>query len=264
MLAPFEAVSAVAEDRVLESGRTAAADSYAVRLLRREVVAAGTLAVYLTRPAGYAYRAGQSALLTLIDPSETDAEGDTREFTLASAPHEAELMLAMRARDTAFKRVLGAAPAGTVLRLGDADGDLALHDDGASPAVFIAGGIGMTPFLAMARQATHDALPHALYLFYANRTPEEAAFLPELRALQRANPRLHLVATVTEPGKSTPPWPGERGPIGPELLHRHIADLSDPVYYLAGPPAMTLALLGMLEDLGVDPDAIQSDEFDGY
>ncbi|TAN12572.1 MAG: FAD-dependent oxidoreductase [Burkholderiaceae bacterium] len=240
------------------------ADGHEVHLLRRETVAAGTVAFHFTRPPGYAYRAGQSALLTLVDPPETDAEGDTREFTIASAPHEAELMFAMRSRNTAFKRVLEAAAPGTTLRLGEADGDLVLHEDGARPAVFIAGGIGITPFLAMARQAAHDALPHALYLFYANHTPAEAAFLPELRALQRANPRLRLIATVTEPERSAAPWPGERGPIGPELLQRHIAALSEPVYYLAGPPAMTLAMLDMLEDLGVDPGAIQSDEFDGY
>lgn len=235
-----------------------------VRLLRREIVAEGTLAFYLTRPPGYTYLAGQSALLTLVDPPETDAEGDTREFTIASAPHEAELMFAMRSRDSAFKRVLEAAPRGIALRLSEADGDLVLHDDSERPAVFMAGGIGITPFLSMARQAAHDALPHTTVLFYANRTPGAAAFLTELQALQRSNPRFHLIATMTEAGNSAQPWAGERGPIGPELLRRHVRNLAEPVYYLAGPPAMTLALLDMLEDLGVDPGAVKSDEFAGY
>jgi ferredoxin-NADP reductase len=263
-MADAMAGAALADRARLAQPVDAPAEGWSVRLLRRELVAEGTVALHLTRPPGYSFVAGQSALLTLVDPPETDAEGETREFTIASAPHEAELMFAMRLRDTAFKRVLQTAPPGTTLCLGEADGELVLHEDAARPAVFMAGGIGITPFLSMLRQAAHESLPHTFHLLYANRTRETAAFLPELRALQRANPHFHLVATLTEPGASAGPWTGERGTIRPELLRRCIGDLSEPVYYLAGPPAMTLAMLTMLEDLGVDTDAVKSDEFDGY
>ena len=87
------------------------------RLMRRETVAEGTMAFYFSKPSAFRHQAGQSVLLKLLNPPETDSEGDARTFTIASAPHEAELMIATRMRDTAFKRVLKTAPAETSVRI---------------------------------------------------------------------------------------------------------------------------------------------------
>lgn len=238
--------------------------AYEVRLVRSEQVAEDTMAFYFSKPSGYSYQAGQSLRMELIDPPQTDNAGDTRIFTIASAPHEAELMIAARMRDTAFKRALKAAPVGTAVRIEEPDGELVLHEDASRPAVFLAGGIGITPFLSMARHAAHASLLHRIYLFYSNWRPEVAAFLPELQDMQQSNPNYRLIATMTEAEMSAQPWSGERCLIGRELLERHLPDLAEPVYYLAGPPAMTIALLGMLEDIGIGAEAIRSEEFYGY
>jgi ferredoxin-NADP reductase len=74
------------------------------RLLRRELVAEQTMALYFERPSGFQFKAGQTLDLTLIDPPETDAEGNTRTFSIASAPHDADLVIATRMRASAFKR----------------------------------------------------------------------------------------------------------------------------------------------------------------
>ncbi|MEO9201745.1 MAG: FAD-dependent oxidoreductase [Mycobacterium sp.] len=230
------------------------------------MIAEGTMAFYFSKPAGYEYQAGQSFQMTLVDPAppKVDGRGATREFTIASAPHEAELMVAMRLRDSAFKDFLKDAPPGTTVTISEADGDLVLHRDPSRPAVLVAGGIGVTPFLSIVRHAVREALPHPLYLFYSNWRPEVAAFLPELEDMQHANPRYRLIATMTEPEASAQSWSGETGVIGPELLRRHLPDLTSPIYYLAGPPTMALAMLDMLQDLGIDDDAIKSAEFYGY
>jgi ferredoxin-NADP reductase len=55
--------------------------------------------------------------MTVLDPLETDSEGNTRTFSIASAPHEETLMVATRMRDTAFKRVLRATPLGTTVKI---------------------------------------------------------------------------------------------------------------------------------------------------
>lgn len=239
-------------------------DVYESQLQRRELIAEGTMAFYFAKPAGYQYEPGQSVQVTLIDPPKTDAKGSTREFTIASAPHEDELMIAMRLRDSAFKDFLKGAPPGTAVTISEADGDLVLHRDTSRPAVLVAGGIGITPFLSIARHAVRESLQHPLYLFYSNWRPELAAFLTELEQMQDANPQYRLIATMTEPQAAAQPWSGETGVIGPELLRRHLPDLSSPIYYLAGPPAMALAMLDMLQDLGIDDDAIKSAEFYGY
>lgn len=234
------------------------------RLVRRETVAEGTMAFYFSKPSAFRYQAGQSVLVKLIDPPETDNEGDARTFTIASAPHEPELMIATRMRDTAFKRVLKTAPMGTAVSIDGPNGEMVLHDDTARPAVFLAGGIGITPFLAMARHAAKERLPHRLYLFYSNRRPEDAAFLPELQKMEQSNPNYRLIATMAEPEKSAQLWSGETGFIRREMLERHLSDVTNPVYYFAGPPPMTMAMRQLLESMGIGEKDMRYEEFYGY
>ncbi|HET7362843.1 MAG TPA: FAD-dependent oxidoreductase [Burkholderiales bacterium] len=229
-----------------------------IRLLRREPVAEGTVAFYFEKPAGFSHEAGQNAMFTLIDPREEDAAGPSRTFTIASAPHERELMIATRMRDSAFKHHLGAAAPGTKLEMEGPLGLMVLHEDASRPAVFLAGGIGITPFLAMVRDAAKRKLPHHIMLVYSNRRPQDAAFLAELERLQ--GPKFRLVTTMTD----APEWRGERRRISRELLAEHVPDLRAPVYYFAGPPGMTMAVQGMLKELGVSEDDMRSEEFYGY
>ena len=238
--------------------------AHEVGLLRRETVAEGTMAFHFAKPAGFRHQAGQSLTMTLIGPPETDSEGDSRTFTIASAPHESGLMIATRMRDTAFKRVLKSAPIGTKVRIDGPNGEMVLHDEPARAAAFLAGGIGITPFLSMVRHAARERLPHRIYLFYSNRRPEDAAFLDELQKTERANPNYRLIATMAEADKSARPWPGETGFIRRDLLERHLPDLASPMYYFAGPPAMTMAMRKLLEELGVAEDAMRYEEFYGY
>src|SRR5665213_4234325 len=79
---------------------------YKVKLKGKQEIAAETMAFYFEKPKGFVYKAGQYVDYTLINPAETDAEGNTRGFSLASAPYENDLMSATRMRDTAFKRKL--------------------------------------------------------------------------------------------------------------------------------------------------------------
>ncbi len=234
------------------------------KLIRREEVAEGTMAFHFEKPSGFAFKAGQSADVTLIDPPETDAEGNTRTFSIASPPFENELVFTTRMRDTAFKRSLKKVPLATEVKIGSAAGSFTLHKNRAKPAVFLAGGIGITPFLSIVRQADHDRLPHKLYLFYSNRRPEDAAFLDTLQNLEKTNPNFRLICTMTEMSKSKKEWKGETVLIDKEMLSRHLAVLQGPIYYIAGPPAMVAAMRETLVSAGVEEDDIRTEEFAGY
>jgi ferredoxin-NADP reductase len=237
---------------------------YETTFTRSETVAEGTMAFHFAKPAGFKFTAGQSMNVSLIDPPETDAKGNARTFSIVSAPHENELVIATRMRDTAFKRVLKAMPAGGRVSLRGPAGLFTLDPTDARPAVFLAGGIGVTPFLSMSRQAAHDRLARDIWLFYSNRRPEDAAFLDELAALPRRNPRYHFVGTMVEMAKSSRPWSGETGFLDRVMLERHLKGLAAYVYYTAGPPGLVEAMQKMLIGAGVAEDVIHTDEFFGY
>src|SRR6266542_2472210 len=181
---------------------------YASKLLNRVEVAEGTMAFHFAKPSQFDFKPGQSADVTLYNPPETDSEGNTRTFSIASSPFESQLMFATRMRDTAFKRSLKQIPLGTAVKIDSPMGSFTLHKNPSKAAVFLAGGIGITPFISIVRQADHDRLPHKLHLFYSNRRPEDAPFLEALQKRETSNPNYHSVCTMTAMSQSKKEWKG--------------------------------------------------------
>ena len=242
----------------------AAASGFICKLRERKEVAEGTVAFRFERPSGWVFKAGQYLDMTLLDPSETDSEGNVRSFSIASAPHEKTLMVATRMRDTAFKRILKAMPIGTAVKIEGPSGDLILPDNSTRAAVFLAGGIGITPFRSIVHWAAKEKSQNRIVLFYSNRRPEDSPFLAELQSLERDNPKYKLIGSMTEMEKSHGPWTGETGLIDQEMLGRHLKGAASPIYYIAGPPAMVKGLHEMLSKTGVNDDDIRAEEFAGY
>ena len=238
--------------------------NYDVTLKGREDVAEGTMAFHFEKPAGFSFKPGQAVEVALINPP-AEANSARRMFSLVSAPFEQELAVATRMRDgSAFKRALKALPPGSKIKLEGPFGDMTLHEDRARPAALIAGGIGITPFMSMLRQAARDRLAHRLFLLYSNRRPEDAAFLAELQSLERQNKSFRLLATMTDIDKSARAWHGEQGMVNEEMVKRFVDDAVAPIYYLAGPPAMVDAMAGVLSRAGVRDEDLRSEEFYGY
>ena len=240
------------------------AHKFTLQLLRKDTVAEGTMVFHFSKPEGFSFKAGQNADYTLINPPETDAEGNKRTFSFVSAPDDPELLIATRMRDTAFKRTLKNMPGGTELEMEGPYGDMTLHNRAERPAVFLAGGIGITPFYSMVTDAAARHLPHKIYLFYSNRRPEDAPFLAELTGLQNQNPNYRLIGTMTNMEHSRQQWDGETGYITPEMIKKYTGNLNGPVYYIAGPPTMLAAMRKMLNTAGINDDDIRSEEFAGY
>lgn len=242
----------------------AASPDIMCKLKDRKEVAEGTMAFWFEKPSGWTFKPGQYLDMTLLDSAETDSEGNVRSFSIASAPHEETLMVATRMRDTAFKRVLRSMPLGTAVKVEGPSGDLILQNDSARTAVFLAGGIGITPFRSIVHWAAKEKSPNRIVLFYSNRRPEDAPFLADLQCLENDNPKYKLIASMTEMDKSHQPWNGEIGLIDPRMLGRHLRGAASPIYYIAGPPAMVKGLHEMLSKTGINDDDIRAEEFAGY
>lgn len=237
---------------------------FLVRLDGRLEIAERTIACRFEKPAGFVFKPGQFIEITLLNPPETDSEGNSRAFSIASVPQDDFLLVATRLRESAFKRVLSHTSPGTQVQIDGPFGDLRLHNDSSREAVIFCGGIGITPFRSIILNATQQKLAHRIVLFYSNRRPEDAPFLADLQALERQNPNFKLIGCMTEMEKSQQRWNGERGKISRELINKHLGRLPSAIYYITGPPGFVAAMRAILADSGVDEDNIRTEEFSGY
>ncbi|MBU6500930.1 MAG: FAD-dependent oxidoreductase [Patescibacteria group bacterium] len=240
------------------------ANSYNIKLKLREEIAEGTMAFHFEKPVDSTFRAGQYLEMTLINPPETDAEGNNRPFSIASSPQEEYLMIATRMRDTAFKRVLKSATMGLEVKAELPFGSFTLHNDPSKPAVLLMGGIGITPVRSIVLDASARKLPHKIFLFYSNRRPEDTAFLKELQELEKQNPNYRFIGTMTDMKNSQQEWTGETGYINKEMIAKYVGDLTKPIYYSAGPQTMVSAMRQVLNNAGIDDDYIKTEDFSGY
>lgn len=238
--------------------------TYDSRLKCREEVAESTMAFHFEKPDGFSFKPGQALEVILEQSPGADAQNTRHAFSIVTAPFETHLTIATRMRDSTFKRTLKTLEIESPIQLDGPFGSLTLHNNRARPAVLIAGGIGITPFMSILRQASQDQLPQNLLLLYSNHRPEDAPFLAELQELEIRNKRFRLIATMTQMSRSSQPWHGRSGAIDETLLREIGSELAMPIYYLAGPPSMVEAMHKNLNLAGVDDDDIRGEEFFGY
>jgi ferredoxin-NADP reductase len=228
--------------------------TYLVKLQDRRQVAERTMAFQFEKPEGFTFKAGQSIDLTLMNPPETDGEGNGRAFSIASAP-DARYGFQAGARNSADW--FASQDRGTVPQPGSSSRS--------SQGRSVPGRrVGITPFRSILLRAAREQLPHRLFVFYANRRPEDAPFLQELEALQRQNPSYTFVPTTTDMSRSDRSWQGETGRINQAMLAKHFKSAAAPIYYMAGPPGMVRAMRTLLNSMEIDDDDIRTEEFAGY
>jgi ferredoxin-NADP reductase len=154
--------------------------AYQSTLLGRTDVAEGTVAFQFQKPHDFVFTAGQYIDLALSGSQHGSSNGLTHTFSIASSPFDEELLVTTRMRNTVFKHALSILPIGSGVKIEGPMGSFRLHNNTARPAVFLAGGIGIAPFLSMLSYAAGEKLRHPIVLFYANRYLEDAAFMNPL------------------------------------------------------------------------------------
>lgn len=234
------------------------------RLLGKHAVAEGTMAFRFEKPAGFAFKPGQAIDLFLpVEPGQSESQSHA--FSIVAAPQESELVIATRMREgSAYKNALGSLEIGSPLELDGPFGSLTLHRKPERAALLVAGGIGITPFMSMLRNAAANPGAQELLLLYSNRRPQDIAFLAELEGLQERMVNFRLLATVTDMDGTPSIWKGAKGKIDSAFVSHAIQGLPDPIAYVSGPPALVQAMRSVLAGAGIDEDDIRSEEFFGY
>jgi ferredoxin-NADP reductase len=205
-----------------------------------------------TREAAFTWRAGQFLQYTLPHP-QPDERKITRYFTIASAPFEHHMMLTTRfapERGSSFKRALRELPLGSMIEAEGPEGDFVVEAPEVDH-VFIAGGIGITPFRAILLDLDHREQPVNVTLLYANRSLD-VVYKGELEALAATHPRL-TIHYIVAPEQITE-----------QLIRRVIPDPSRPLYYVSGPEPMVKAVGQMVAAMGIPAAHVKQDFFPGY
>ena len=224
------------------------------------------------------YTAGQYAFFD-IGGVYNDTRGPIRHFTISSSPTEDFIMITTRIRDTPYKRRLASLEKDVKVKVRGPQGKFVLHEDYSKLAVFLSGGIGVTPFRSMIKYATDKQLPIKIVMFDSNRNQENTIFKKEFDEYANINRNLKIVYTITEEedeerqrtqnisSSVRQEWTGERGRIDKDMLIRHLTDneIKNAIFYTCGPPGMIKAMQKLLqEDLQIPKDSIKVEEFTGY
>ena len=204
------------------------------------------------------YTAGQFVEITL--PLEhPDERGKRREFTLSSSPTEEFLSITTRysiEKPSSFKKALFKLKDGAELTMTEPMGDFVLPKLIQTPLVFVAGGMGITPFRSMFKWLSDTLEERNIQFIYGVRTEDDIIVQPEMD-----DAKIHATILVSDP---TPAWGGVRGRITAERI-MGLKDIDEnTLVYLSGPESMVEDLSGDLRSLGLSYHHIVTDAFHGY
>jgi ferredoxin-NADP reductase len=145
------------------------------------------------------------------------------------------------------------------VRVSEAHGNF-VFDENDKSAVFLSGGIGITPLRSMIQYVCDKKLPNKITLLYSNRTIEEIAFKTEFDDLAKTNQNFKIIYTVTDSGET---WKGISKRIDAEIINEY-SNVKNDVYYVCGPQVMVDAMVKILNSLSIPKERIKFENFMGY
>ncbi|MAG59681.1 hypothetical protein CMO96_02740 [Candidatus Woesebacteria bacterium] len=234
-----------------------------IRAIKQE--AKGTKTFVFDKPPNLKYKSGQSFHFT-VDLKYPDDRGVTRHFTLSSSPTEENIQFTTRIRpQSGFKKTLDEMSVGDEIKVHGLGGEFVLDSDTTSiPQVFVAGGIGITPFRSIFKYIVDKNLKVPVHLIYSNSIPEEIAFKEDLDKMASRHTNMQITYTVTKPEESKQKWSGHTSRVDKTLISQIASKYQNPVFWLCGPPAFVSAMEDVLEEMKIPEERIKIDKFSGY
>jgi ferredoxin-NADP reductase len=208
------------------------------------------------KPQGFRYLAGQYIFITLGDGPEKME----KHFTLSSSPTEGFLEITKRLTGHPFSNALAGLNSGDKVSIRGPYGDFTFRGE-YDKVGMLSGGIGITPLRSMIKYSIDKELSASIILLYSNRHETDIAFKDELEDMQRENPGIKVIETITRP---EPEWKGMTGRINAEMVKKFMPDYIERTFYTSGPPKMVEAMVSLLRELGVPEEQIKQENFYGY
>lgn len=210
----------------------------------------------------FTYFPGQYTRMILPNDSADD-RGTSRFFTLSSSPLEDYFTITTRMIQSTFKKTLGSLQPGTQVTCFGPLGTFFLQETEESPLVFLAGGIGITPFYSMISYIFGKQLPFNITLLVSFSSVSEMLFYKELTTIAEKNQQIKVIYTVTRPEEKHR-WDGETGSISDSLIRKYVPRYMKSIYYVVGPSTMVEGTKETLIRMGIPPEQILIENYPGY
>ncbi|MBA3789054.1 hypothetical protein H0X32_01505 [Patescibacteria group bacterium] len=197
--------------------------------------------------------------------SNADSRGIRRYFTIASSPTDSDFRVGVKFYQpmSSFKRTLLSMKMGETLVASQLAGDFVLPSDKKKKLVFIAGGIGITPFRSMLQHLLDTNDRRDITLLYSNNTMSDIAYMPLITQAERELGLVTLPILTNQPlGDSK--VEGIPSVISEQLIAKEIPDYQDCLFYLSGPQAMVTAYSDLLSRLKIPKRHVKKDYFPGF
>jgi len=217
-------------------------DEHIVRILKIEPVTHNVRRYTVEKPAGYKFIPGQATEVS-INSDRWKAEKRPFTFTCLNNKPYLEFTIKSYTDHDGVTNALGKLHAGDTLIIRDVWGTINYK----GPGVFIAGGAGVTPFIAILRQLYADHALAGNMLIFSNKTSGDIILEEEFTQMLGKN----FLNTLTE--ENNPSF--EHRMIDESFLKDHITDFSR-YFYVCGPDPMVLAITGLLTKLGAETETV--------
>jgi ferredoxin-NADP reductase/Na+-translocating ferredoxin:NAD+ oxidoreductase RnfD subunit len=221
-----------------------------------------TMSFRFKKPKDFQYAPGQFMVWSLPH-RHPDLRGTRRWFTLSSSPTESELMITMRFSDesSSFKQAIRRMEPGDHMTANGPGGEFTLPEDPDQPLIWLAGGIGITPFRSMAKHLYDTGETRDITLFYGNPSVESIVFKDLFDSVA---PTIGLKPVYALTDQTPEGDQYESGIIDADMIKRHAPSYAQAMFFLSGPQPMVESMETMLRGLGIKRDRITTDYFPGY
>ena len=239
-----------------------------LKLVKKIKEAKGTMSFFWEPEREIQWFPGQYFYYTLPKLKFEDSRGPTRQFTIASSPTEGQILrLTTKFPEemSGFKKTLLTFNTGDIVEGEGPSGMLKFNEDEKDKVhIFLAGGVGITPFRASIKYDIDKNLHTKIYLIYSNSQVPEIAYRRELESWAAKYDQLKLNITISE--QIDRKWRGLIGRVNIDMVNKLIKTRKEDnlAFWAVGPPKFVYAMETIIDNFNIAPENKHIEIFTGY
>lgn len=235
---------------------------FELEFLKKEKIANDTYTFTFERTRDFDFKPGQYIKIYLSIPNP-DERGSSRYFTISSSPTDRDfLTITTKIVKSSFKLTLNKMKPGEKVNIFGPLGYFDFDGKNKKQKVFLAGGIGITPFHSIIRYIDQKSLSLNVILIVSFALKDDVIFCNEMKKIESANSNINIVYTLTKEKKLYPNF--EKGRIDENMIKKYVQDYKESKFFVVGSEAFEISMIEIVKKMGLSQDYIFSENFPGY